>query len=200
MTSPDAITSEASEEDQRSCTRRRLLDAAIHIASTQGLDKVTYRSVGTQAGLSHSLVRFYFGTGDAMVTQALERAAQLDVAQSQIRSESIQEFGAELLRLMAEERNRVMLQYDYLLRALRGRVPIERLVSLYDFYIGEVAATLEQVGIEDADGSTAGLVLAALDGLILQHAVYGSEEHTEAVLDKLRDVLRLLRPPGGNTG
>ncbi|MGW0038396.1 TetR/AcrR family transcriptional regulator [Gordonia sp. NPDC003376] len=178
-------------------TRIRLLDAAIHIASTRGLDKVTYRSVAAQAGLSHSLVRFYFGSGDAMITQALERAAHLDVAEGPIRADSIDEFGSDFMNTVSGERNRAMLQYDYLLRGVRGGVPIERVVAVYDIYIGEVAATLENVGIDDPDGSIAAMILGATDGLILQHAIYGSGERAEAVLDKIRLVLRLLVQAGG---
>jgi AcrR family transcriptional regulator len=174
-------------------TRVRLLDSAIHIASTQGLDKVTYRSVGARAGLSHSLVRFYFGTGDSMRTQALERAAQLDAEESHIRADSIEDFGRDFLTVMAGERNRGMLQYDYLIRAVRGGVPVDRVVALYDFYIDEVAGTLDSVGVDDPDGSTAAFVLAAVDGLVLQHAIYDSDERTERILEKIRQVLRLLR-------
>ncbi|GAC50749.1 TetR/AcrR family transcriptional regulator [Gordonia aichiensis] len=174
-------------------TRTRLLDAAIHIASTQGLDKVTYRSVATQAGLSHSLVRFYFGSGEAMITAALERAAQLDVEESHIRAATIEEFGVDLLDVMGGERNRGMLQYDYLLRAVRRGVPLDRLVTLYDFYIGQVAGTLDDLDIDDPDGSIAAMILGAVDGLIMQHAIYESDERTERTLDRIRDLLRLLK-------
>lgn len=169
----------------------------IHIASTQGLDKVTYRSVGAQAGLSHSLVRFYFGSGDVMLAQALEHAAQLDVVQAQIRAEDVDSFSSELVWVVSGEESRGLLQYDYLLRAVRGGVPVERVVALYDFYIKQVAGTLDNVQIMDADGSVAALIFAALDGLALQHSIYGSAERTEAVLDRLRDILRLLRERGG---
>jgi AcrR family transcriptional regulator len=185
----------ASDDD----TRTRLLDAAIHIAATQGLDKVTYRSVGAQAGLSHSLVRFYFGTGEAMLLQALERAAQLDVEQSRIRSATIEEFGRDLLPVWSDERTRGMLQYDYMSRALRGRLPMEGVASLYDFYIGQVAETLRECGIDDRDGATADVILAALDGLILQHAAYDSEERAERAIDTIRHILRLLQADSERT-
>ncbi|MGP4029877.1 TetR family transcriptional regulator [Actinomadura sp. 3N407] len=62
-------------EDSVTRTRNALLDAVIQIAGAKGIEKVTYRSVAAEAGLSHSLVRFYFGSGDAMLTEALECAA-----------------------------------------------------------------------------------------------------------------------------
>lgn len=174
-------------------TRTRLLDAAIHVASTAGLDRVTYRSVAAQAGLAHSLVRFYFGTGTQMLTEALERAAQLDAEESRLRSESVEDFGLDIVEVVSGERTRGMLQYDYLLRAVRGGVPLERVQALYTFYLDEVAATLDHAGINDDDGSIAAMIFAAIDGLILQHAVYQSDERTELMMDRIRDVLRLLQ-------
>lgn len=186
---------EEGEEGRTTRTRNRLLDAAIQIAGTQGLDKVTYRSVAARAGLSHSLVRFYFGTGEAMITAALERAAQLDATESHMLADDVESFSDALVRVVSGEGSRGLLQYDYLLRAVRGGVPLERVRDLYDFYLGQVAGTLENLRIDDADGSVAALVFAALDGLVLQHSVYESDERTEAVLEQLRGVLRLLQKP-----
>ena len=185
-------TSELGPEGTDADTRTRLLDAAIHVASTEGLDKVTYRSVAAQAGLSHSLVRFYFGTGTQMLAEALERADQLDAHESRLHSESIDQFGLDFVDVVSSERTRGMLQYDYLLRAVRGGVPLDRVQALYTFYLDEVGATLNNVGIND-DGSIAALIFAAIDGLVLQHAVYQSDERTDLVLDRIRDVLRLLQ-------
>lgn len=177
-------------------TRRRLLDAAIEIASTEGLDKVTYRSVARKVGLSHSLVRFYFGTGDAMRGEALETWAKMDIDDSQIRATTIEEFGAEIMQLMTGDRARAMLQFDYLLRSVDGTYPIESMQRVYDLYIGGVSQTLADLEINDPQGATAALVFAAIDGLILQHAVYGSDERTEQSMDQLRRILRLLRSAG----
>ncbi|MGW0038436.1 TetR/AcrR family transcriptional regulator [Gordonia sp. NPDC003376] len=174
-------------------TRARLLDAAVHIASTQGLDKVTYRSVAAQAGLSHSLVRFYFGSGDAMISQALALAAELDAEESNLRAGSIDEFGSHLLSVMGDERTRAMLQYDYLLRAVRGGIPLERVISVYDFYIDQVSTTLRNVGIDDEDGVIASTIFAAVDGMILQHAIYRSDERTEQMLGVIRRLLARLQ-------
>jgi hypothetical protein len=72
-------------------------------------------------------------------------------------------------------------------------VPLERVQALYAFYLGEVSATLDNAGIDDQDGSIAALIFSAIDGLILQHAVYQSDERTELVMGRIRDVLRLLQ-------
>ncbi|MFC8419885.1 TetR/AcrR family transcriptional regulator [Streptomyces sp. NPDC057236] len=180
-------------DDATTRTRNRLLDAVIHIAGTRGVDKVTYRSVGARAGLSHSLVRFHFGSREAMVTRALERAARLDASESQLLSDDIDTFSSGMVRAISTNRSRGMVQYDYLLRAVRGGAPTEHVTGLYDLCIGQVSGTLENIGIDDSDGSRAALILAALDGLVLQHAIYRSDERTEAMLGSLRGMLRLLQ-------
>ncbi|MET0418035.1 MAG: TetR family transcriptional regulator [Actinoplanes sp.] len=176
-------------EAGRASTRELLLDAAIHIAGTQGPDKVTYRSVGAQAGLSHSLVRFYFGTREALLSQAFERAARRDAAEAGLLADDVDAFAAGLVRTISDRPDRQLIQYDYLLRAARGGGPLAPVTELYDYYIEQVAGTLANLGVDDPDGSLAALVFAALDGLVLQHSIYRSPERTERVLDELRRLL-----------
>lgn len=189
-----ALAGKGKEDAGSLATRNRLLDAVIQLATSVGLDKVTYRSVAAEAGLSHGLVRFYFGSREAMITQALERAARLDVAESRITAESIDSFSSEFVATLCQKQSRQLLQYDYLLRAVRGGVPVKDVIALYTFYIDQVSQTLSNVQIaDDKDGSLAALIMAAVDGLVLQHAIYGSPERTELILERLRDVLRLLQ-------
>ncbi len=176
-----------------SATRELLLDAAIHIAGTQGPDKVTYRSVAARAGLSHSLVRFYFGTREVLLTEAFERAVRRDAAEAGLLAEDAASFAGGLVRTITEEPDRQLLQYDFLLRAVRGAGPLAPVTELYDYYIQQVAGTLENLGIED-DGTLAALVFATLDGLVLQHSIYQSTERTEKVLEALRELLVRVAP------
>jgi AcrR family transcriptional regulator len=188
-----ALAEKGKEDTGSLVTRHRLLDAVIQLATSVGLDKVTYRSVAAEAGLSHGLVRFYFGSREAMITQALERAARLDVAESRITAESIDSFGSEFVATLCRKQSRQLLQYDYLLRAVRGGVPVKDVLALYAFYIDQVSETLNKVQIDDKDGSLAALIMAAVDGLVLQHAIHGSPHRTELILERLREVLRLLQ-------
>lgn len=194
-----SVRSEREDRAARNAeTRDRLLDGVIAIASARGLDKVTSRAVGEETGLSHSLVRFYFGSVEEMITAALERAARLDVAEGPLSAESLEDFGSHVVDTISTNNARNMLQYDYLLRAVRGGVPVERVIQLYDFYQSQVAATLANVDVEDPDGTTAALIFAALDGLVLQHAIYQSADRTNLILQRLRDLIRLLQVTDGS--
>lgn len=174
---------EGDAEDSTTRTRNALLDAVIQIAGTKGIEKVTNRAVAAEAGLSHSLVRFYFGSGEAMLTEALERAVYLDATEGHLRAEDLESFGSAFVETVSgENMPRELMQYDYLLRAVRGRIPVERVVALYDFYQEQIAGTLDNLGIDDDDGSVAALILAMFDGLVLQHVIYDSDERTTAAL------------------
>ncbi|GAA0526410.1 hypothetical protein GCM10010172_03670 [Paractinoplanes ferrugineus] len=180
-------------DDVKAGVRDRLLEAAIHIAGTEGHDRVTYRSVAALAGTSHSLVRFYFGTREAMLTQAFERAARRDAAEAHLLSDDLRTFGSTLVETIMGAPARQLLQYEFLLRTARGDGPVEPVAELYDHYIAQVGGTLANVGIDDPDDTLATLVFAALDGLVLQHLVYGSAARTEQALAKLRVILEASR-------
>lgn len=179
-------------------TRIRLLEAAIRIAVRQGVDKITWRSVGVEAGLSHSLVRFYFGTGDRMIAEALEWAARRDIELSELPAADVEGYLSNLVDLLTGEDGRGLLQIDYLLRAVRGAVPVSRVTELYDLYFAQVGATLKKLHIDDPDGAVAAVVIASVDGIVLQHAIYGSDDRTEVIVEKLRSMLRALAAQGSS--
>jgi AcrR family transcriptional regulator len=180
---------EPEEGTETEGTRERLLDATIRLAGTIGPDRVTYRAVGAEAGVAHSLVRFYFGTREALLTEAFERAARRDAQDATLLANDVHSFGSHFVSTMHQDRTRQLIQYDFLLRAVRGGGPTEPVAQLYDHYIAQVSGTLENLGIEDPTESVAALVFAALDGLVLQHFIYGSDERTERILGELRRVL-----------
>ncbi|WP_052460802.1 TetR/AcrR family transcriptional regulator [Microbacterium gorillae] len=182
-------------QERNGDTRERLLDAVLRVAAARGLDKVTWRSVAAEAGYSHSLVQFYFGTGDEMITQALYRSAEIDVEQSALASDTLDGFLSDLSGSAVSEAALGLLQYEYLLRAVRGTIPMERIAKMYDVYRDQVAGTLARLHIDDdEEGSLASVVLAAADGLILQHVIYGSTERTDLAVAKLRSLLADLVP------
>lgn len=183
------VTHPAAHERDAKRTRKRLLQAAIRVAGAYGPEKVTYRSVGAEAGMSHSLVRFYFGTREGMLTEAFEWAARQDAEEADLLAPDIATFGSHLVDLINRDPARQFLQYEFLLRAARGVSAAQPVTDLYDNYIAQVSTTLANAGIADPDGTLASLVFAALDGLVLQHSAYRSDERTEAVLQRLRELL-----------
>lgn len=52
--------------------RAQILAAALHTAAHGGLARLTLRAVATEAGLSHGLVLFHFGSKDALLEALLD--------------------------------------------------------------------------------------------------------------------------------
>ena len=184
-------TDSASGGDQIT-NRERLLDAAIHIAGREGLAAVTYRAVAARAGVAHGLVRHHFGTREQLLAEAFRRAAAQDSDAVLLRATTVDEFASTFVESFNASWERPVLQFDETTQAIRGALPIDHIRQQYEGYIDEVRLTFDALGIDDPDGSTAALVFAALDGLVLQHLIFRDDARTERVLDALRDVLTRL--------
>ena len=173
-------------------SRERLLDAAIHLAGRYGMKSVTYRSVASHAGVAHGLVRHHFGSRSGLLAEALERASSVDAVETQISAPTIAEFATTFVPEISEHWDRALLQFDSAIAAIRGQADMQQITRDYDRYLRGVSETLRAAGIRDEDGSLAALVFAALDGLTIQHLVYGSADRTELALSSLRSLLARL--------
>lgn len=173
-------------------SRDRLVFVATHIAAQRGLSAVTYRSVAQAAGVAHNLVRHYFGTAEALRVEIMERAAAEDAAEAGLAAGSVAEFVNHLTEVLDQSPERQILQFDYMLNAWRGLMSRDEAVGVYDRYVGQVAATLQHIGLDDPDDGIAQLIFAMLDGLTLQHGVYQDEERVERMLVQLRRMLETL--------
>ena len=52
--------------------RHQILDAALKVIAADGVDAVTHRSVGKQAGVSHGVVSYHFPTRDSLIYRSFE--------------------------------------------------------------------------------------------------------------------------------
>jgi AcrR family transcriptional regulator len=175
-----------------SSTRERLLRAVIDIAGRHGVHTVTHRSVAARADVSHGLVRHYFGTRQAMLAEALQLAASEDINDVRLVTDTPDTFAEGLATPKGDVWPRRALQYEVLLSGIRGTVDVALVRESYDGYRSEIGKTLSALGIPDPDGSWGAVFLALLDGLVLQHGLFESVARTEASVDRLRDLLRLL--------
>lgn len=187
----DLIADPAPEGEPLS-SKDRLLDAAIQIAGREGLAAVTYRAVAARAGVTHGLVRHHFGTREQLLNEAFRRAAEQDSDGVRLTANSVEEFASTFVEYFNASWERSVLQFDETTQAIRGALPMDNIRQQYEGYIEKVRATFTDVGIDDPDGRVAALVFAALDGLALQHLIFGEDVRTEHVLDALRDILTRL--------
>ncbi|UGS36031.1 TetR/AcrR family transcriptional regulator [Capillimicrobium parvum] len=178
--------------------RQALLDAAIRVVAASGLRGLTIRAVGAEAGVTHGLVRHHFGSREALIEETLKYSAQVSIAASSLDPEDGDIDGlAANLPAMAEQQGELQaFQFELLLEARRRPELLPHVRAIYDEYLEATADGLRRAGV-DHDADLALLVMAALDGLVLQQVVFGQPERTERVIGRLHDVLRAVGGGGG---
>jgi len=174
----------------RGAGRDALCEALVRVVARDGLDAVTFRSVAAEAGVTHGLASYHFGTREEMIVEALTWAVAHALEASRLggEAESLETFAADVPGLIAEAPDEATFQFRLLLGSLGRPDLLAEVRESYDRYVATVRETLERLGLP-ADDALAGMVFAAIDGLILQQLLYGRPERTAASLARLRDLL-----------
>ena len=125
-------SSETGAGHRRGGGRQALIEALVRVAAREGLTQVTTRSVATEAGVTHGLVRHHFGTLEAMIEEALAWAASEAVIGSGLRAEGgdLTALASDLAALIDEDPEHAAFQLEVILEArhrdgLRERVQAE---------------------------------------------------------------------------
>lgn len=127
--------------------REAILQAFEHCILRQGLAETTLEDVAAEAGQPRSLVRYFIGNREAMISCLIERL--LERGEAKI-DQSLREMGegqpASIVRLLFDEvfadavTNITIMELWHL--SLRDPVLRERLAAIYHRLIFEVAASL----------------------------------------------------------
>lgn len=173
--------------------REALLEAAITVVARRGLRYLTYRSVASEAGVTHGLVAHHFGSRDALLLAALRHSVErsIDITELRTPSSDPEDFVQGLADMVDRDPDLHAFQYEVLLEARRNPEVREHAAELYASYRSAAREGLAQLGI--ADGPLADLVFAALDGLVFQQITVGPVAVTEAAVDALRRLLAAAR-------
>jgi AcrR family transcriptional regulator len=183
----------ASSDPSASDSREALLDATERVIAREGFSALTYRSVAAEAGVTHGLVTYHFGTLDALISETMLRVARqaVDGSALEARSGLIEDFARDLGRLAEEAPDGQAFQFEVVLEARRRGELLGEVRRMYDNYFAVVRDALGRIGIDDG-AAMARLVFATLDGMILQQLIFGRREDTDELVAKLHEVLRTL--------
>lgn len=167
-----------------------LLDASVRVFSERGVGAVTYRAVAAEAGVTHGLVGYHFGSREALVHATLAKVAANSIEGSELlpASGELSDFLAELPTMTAADTDGAAAQFELAIVGYRDPSLRAEAQALYRRYIEVVGEALQEFGIE-VDDPTARLVFAALDGLVLQQVIFGDAAQTEESLAVLRGLL-----------
>ena len=178
--------------------RQALMDATVRVVARKGLRGLTYREVAAEAGVTYGLVSHHFGSRDALVQETLKHAFRqsLELSFLQHRPEGLEGFGRGLAGAVAAAEDQHVYEYEMGLEARRRPEMLVELRAVYDEYVTLVERQLRAIGV-DRERVFARVIFAALDGLVLQQIFFGRPDETEAGIEELRSVLRLLSEHAG---
>ena len=158
-----------------------------------GFAGLTYRAVAAEAGVTHGLVSYHFGSLDAMISEALALAADEAIRDSRmaISSGELAAFAKSISTLVSEQTEAQTYQYELTFEARRRRELAGHIRALYENYYAVIEHSLTALGIP-RDRALTRLVFAALDGLVLQQLIFGDARATDASIERLQELLALL--------
>ncbi|MFE7273808.1 TetR/AcrR family transcriptional regulator [Streptomyces sp. NPDC057623] len=178
--------------------REALLNAAVRVVARGGLRKLTYRAVAQEAGTTHGLVVHHFGSRDALIEEALAHAIRTSLSTSALEpgTGEVADFSVGVSDMVTANPDIQAFQYELLLEARRRPELLPQIRALYDDYFDATERELSRMLPGGADRPLTRLVFAALDGLVLHQLVFGEPETTDAAIEELRGLLRLLSADG----
>lgn len=183
--------------------REALLNAAVRVVARGGLRKLTYRAVAQEAGTTHGLVVHHFGSRDALIEEALAHAIRTSLSTSALEpgTGKVADFSVGLSEMVTADPDIQAFQYELLLEARRRPELLPQIRALYDAYFDATKRELSRILPHDPGHPLTRLVFAALDGIVLHQLVFGEPETTDAAVEELRHLLRLLDAEAdGDTG
>lgn len=206
MTAPADGPGEAKGSEDRKPRRRMnygegreaLLNAAVRVVARGGLRKLTYRAVAQEAGTTHGLVVHHFGSRDALIEEALAHAIRTSLSTSALEpgTGKVADFSVGVSDMVTADPDIQAFQYELLLEARRRPELLPQIRALYDDYFDATERELSRMLPDGADRPLTRLIFAALDGLVLHQLVFGEPETTDAAIEELRGLLRLLAAGG----
>jgi AcrR family transcriptional regulator len=178
------------EGERQPAGRQALLEAAAVVVAAKGLRGLTYRAVAAEAGVTYGLVFHHFGSRDAMIAETVSFISRRSMDQSWLHRDvsSIDDVGEGLVDLTADQIAAQAFGYEMMLEARRRNELLPAMRAVYDEYIVRMIARLEDLGFGHDEG-LAQLLVAALDGLVLQEVVFGEVIGEKVPLERLRGLL-----------
>ncbi|MFF7952194.1 TetR/AcrR family transcriptional regulator [Streptomyces griseorubiginosus] len=181
--------------------REALLNAAVRVVARGGLRRLTYRAVAQEAGVTHGLVVHHFGSRDALIEETLAHTIRtsMDTSALEPGTGEVADFSSGVSEMVTADPDKQAFQYELLLESRRRPELLPQLRALYDEYFDATHRELNRMLPAGADPALSRLVFAALDGLVLHQLVLGEPEVTDAAIEELRTLLRLLGADGAPT-
>ena len=188
---------------------KQAVAAARAVLVREGVGRTTVRAVATEAGIPLGTLQYVFPTKQGLlqaviedvvaeIANVLRESAELEAGLAHALRRGIRNFWAELVE---DHRNLQILQYELITHALRTP-GLEGLAQLqYERYCEvvaewcEVAATRAHETCAVPFDRLARVVVAGIDGLILQNVANPDPQRSAADLEAVIDMVVALAAP-----
>ena len=191
-----ATPAKAPSRPRGTARRDALLDAVIRIVAEVGADAVTHRRVAEVADLPLASTTYWFDSKEHLLTAALERAADRDIARLNAFVQDAPPTEVDPVALAVDamldpldesgqaSRGSLLATYALLLEAARR--PALRAVTRRwtNAYLDALGRLLALAGSHDPP-SDAALLLAAADGLLVEDLATGEDSDLRGQLRRL---------------
>lgn len=192
-------------------TRERILAAAHDCLARDGYERITTRRIAEEAGVNIATLHYYFGTKEALLTEATryayrrtEEALRAVIAAAPDAASALKAALAETWTLVRERPG--VLRYDLAVRGFRddeARHEVRTIYAVYNRLTEEILERHRAAGGALTPGLTvpslARHIVAVVDGVVLQYAITGDEEAARLSLDLILNhalCLMGMTPPG----
>jgi AcrR family transcriptional regulator len=176
--------------------RDRLIDAALELLATKGYARTTARELVGASGASLASISYHFGSKDALLEEAIEIAfdrwtdevTRIVRAEEGTPSERLARGLAEVLHAYERNRPALVAFVEALAQVERSAEIKRRLADYYERTRRMLGELIEEQAdaLEGIDARSAGsLLLAIVDGLIVQYLLDPARTPSGAELERL---------------
>ncbi|MFJ9367974.1 TetR/AcrR family transcriptional regulator [Nocardia sp. NPDC101769] len=170
--------------------REALLEAAIRLLAREGARAVTHRAVAAESGTTHGNARYYFGTLDQLLDEALRQLAarQIDEVRALFDGLPDVDVPQRISRLvdyvtgtLAGDRDAAVARYEFFLEVARRPNLRASLDEWGATQRAAFAAELRGAGTTDPEAAAADL-LTLVNGLVLEQLALPTDDFESARL------------------
>lgn len=185
----------------RTDTRQRLLDAAIKLIASGGLQSLSHRALENAAGAARGSTTYHLGTSHQIIEAVLDRLAELDTAamQDTLRQLALDQLAAGTVDVAAavrgivagllDDRDRVIARYTLMIEAARDETLRPTIRRWRDAFVTIPEPLLARLGAP-APAEAARDLVALMDGIIFEHLSTGRPGLEERVAATIATFIR----------
>ncbi|MGW2111412.1 TetR/AcrR family transcriptional regulator [Streptomyces sp. NPDC001948] len=187
--------------DRGAARRGALLDAATRLLAREGARALTHRAIAAEAGTTHGIARYYFGTLDQLLDEAIRRLATRQVEEVRTLFHELPDVDTpqRITRIveyvtgsLARDRDSGIARYEFFLEVAR-RPQLQ--ATLDEWGVAQRAAfagELRGAGSADPEAGAADL-LTIINGLLLEQLALPTDDFETA---RLRPAVARFFPEG----